>query len=443
MILKRAFTLFLCFFMIILIFMGPVLLHRYRVDYNKSYDDMKAEIHWRGVITVWDYPRLNTTNGTKLSWISSKIKQFEKLHPGVYIDFKELDVASGATLLKAAANTGAYPDVAPIGSDFYFMYEGMLENLNPYITEAEKSDFIPSALESATYKGSLYGLPWMMTGYTLLLNTQLFNERNVPIPENGNWTYEQFVEALKQLTYNANKKKGADVFGFNSYVQAGSYNLYGFLMSDGAEVVSRDLDEYTFYGPQAVSGLQRLWELKHIYKVTPPQFGEMTSSEAWASFVNGKVAVYPANSWTIPYLRNLSTGSFEFTVANYPTGKEEVPVSIGESVCSFGVFKQKDENKRKMCIEFVKFLTAAEAQEELKKYGYFPVHKSGQELYLNDKEMSIVQKSLCYVEPIPRVKNWEQIDLILQSRVKAAINDELSSEKALEEAKELLQKYIR
>ncbi len=267
-----------------------------------------------------------------------------------------------------------------------------MENLDPYIEEGEKSDFLPAALESATYKGNLYGLPWMMTGYTLLLNTQLFNERNVPIPENGNWTYEQFVEALKQLTYNKDKKKGIDVFGFNSYIQAGSYNLYGILMSDGAEVLSDDLDEYTFYGTKAVSGLQRLWQLKHIYKVTPPNFGEMTSSEAWASFVNGKVAVYPANSWTIPYLRNLTTGSFEFTVANYPTGKEEVPVSIGEATCSFGVFKQKDENKRKMCIEFVKFLTNAEAQEELKNYGYFPVRKSGQEMYINDKEMSVSTK---------------------------------------------------
>ncbi len=120
---KSLYSFFMLFYDCIVI-LGPVLLQRYRVDYNKSYEKMKAETHWRGVITVWDYPRLNSTNGTRFSWISVKIKQFEKLHPGVYIDFKELDVTSGATLLKAAANTGAYPDVAPIGSDFYFMSEG-------------------------------------------------------------------------------------------------------------------------------------------------------------------------------------------------------------------------------------------------------------------------------------------------------------------------------
>ncbi|HYE09476.1 MAG TPA: extracellular solute-binding protein, partial [Patescibacteria group bacterium] len=193
MTLKRAFTLFLCLLMAALVILGPGLLQKYRVDYNKSYEHMKSEIPWRGVITVWDYPRLNTQNGTRLTWISAKIKQFEKLHPGVYIDFKELDETNGYTLLKAAAVTGAYPDVAPVGSDYYFMSEGLLEELDGDITEAEKADFLPGALESASYRGKLYGMPWMMTGYTMLLNTQLFSEKNVPVPQDGNWTYEQFA----------------------------------------------------------------------------------------------------------------------------------------------------------------------------------------------------------------------------------------------------------
>jgi multiple sugar transport system substrate-binding protein len=286
-------------------------------------------------------------------------------------------------------------------------------------------------------------MPWMMTGYTLLLNTQLFNEKNVPLPQNGNWTYEQFVESLKQLTYDTNRRKGPDVFGFNSYIQPGSYNLYPFIMSDGAQIVNSIWDSYEFYGPHALSGLKRLWQLKHTYNVTPPEFGQMTPSQAWATFVNGKVAVYTAEAWTIPYLRNHSSGSFEFAVANYPSGKEERPAGIGARFCSFAVFKQKDESKRQMCAEFVKFLTAADDQEELKKYGYFPVRRSGQDIYLNDKEMSFVQKSLDYAGPIPRIKNWEQVDLILQSRIKAAINGELTPEKAVEEAKELVQKYVK
>lgn len=442
MTLKRAFTLFLCLLMAAFLVTGPILLERYKVDYDKSYEHMKRKITWRGVITVWDYPRLNTKDGTRLSWITAKIKQFEKLHPGVYIDFKELDSTNGATLLKAAASTGAYPDIAPVGSEYYYMAEGLLEELDDYITEEEKADFLPSALESATYRGKLYGLPWMMTGYTLLLNTQLFNERNVAIPQDGDWTYEQFLEAVKQLTFDTNKKKGPDVYGFHSSIQPGSYNIYGMLMSDGAQIISRENGRYAFDSPEALSALQKLYQLKHTYKVTPDNFGEASQEEVLSSFLKGKTAVIIAPSWAVPYIRNIADSSIEFTTANYPTGSAEVPVAIGSKVCSFGVFKQKDEQKKQMCIEFIKFLTSAESQVELKDYGYFPVRKSGENLYLNDKEMTMIQQSLSYVQHIPRHRYWEQIDLILQSRIKAAINGELTPEQALADAKELLRKYI-
>ena len=442
MILKRAFTLFICLLMIVFIMLGPMLLNRYRVDYNKSYSHMKSEIPWRGVISVWDYPRLNAQNGTRLSWISAKIKQFEKLHPGVYIDFKELDVNNGSILLKAAVKTGAYPDIAPVGSDYYMMSEGYLEQLDGAITENEKSDFLPDALESASYDGKLYGLPCMKTGYTMLLNTQLFSEKNVTLPQDGNWTYEQFTEAVKQLTYDTNRRKGPDVYGFNAIIQSGNYHIYGILMSDGAEILSGESGRYAFDSLAALSGFQKLYNLKYTYKATPDNFGEATQMEVLNSFINGKTAVIAAPSWTIPYLRNLSTGSVEFTTANYPTGTAEIPIAIGSSTCSFGVLKQKEELKRQICIEFVKFLTSSANQEDLKNYGYFPVRKTGEILYQNDKEMSMIQNSLRFVKPIPRHRNWEQIDLILQSRMKAAIMGELTPEEALKDAKQLLKKYI-
>ncbi|MDF2892915.1 MAG: hypothetical protein K0R80_3282, partial [Clostridia bacterium] len=40
MTLKRAFTLFLCLLMAVLVILGPGLLQKYRVDYNKSYEHM-------------------------------------------------------------------------------------------------------------------------------------------------------------------------------------------------------------------------------------------------------------------------------------------------------------------------------------------------------------------------------------------------------------------
>ena len=439
MILRKVFTLFLCAILVVYIFSGPTLLEQMRESYEKSIEPQHKKTEWTGVITLWDYPRLDMRNGTRFSWIKGKIKQFEKNNPGVYIELKQLDWQDGPTFMKAAAKTGANPDIAPVGSDYYYMSGGYLEELDKYITLEEKSDYIGSILDTSIYKGKLYGLPWMMTGYTMLLNADRFSERNISPPENGEWTYEQFVEALKQLTYDTDGKGGPDVFGFNSFIEPGYYNTFGIIMSDGALIMDEATGRYIFNTPEAVSGLTRLCDLKHKYKVAHPGFGAMNESQAWSTFLKGEAAVYIGGSWAVPLLRN-SQGdkAVNFTVAKYPTGSGDVPLSISSTTCSYAVFKQKEEGKRKVCADFIRFITSAEAQAELVNFGYFPVRKSGKHLYENDKEMYTIQQSLYFSEHLPKVENWSEIDAILQTKIKEAVAGSISPEQALKDADRLI-----
>jgi multiple sugar transport system substrate-binding protein len=437
---RRAFTLFLCAILAVYIFTGPSLLEQMKNNYKKSLEPTHKKTEWTGVITLWDYPRLDIRNGTRFSWIKSKIRQFEKQNPGVYIEFRELDWKEGPTFLKAAAKTGANPDIAPVGSDYFFMSKGYLEELDSYISLEEKADFIGSILDTAAYNGKIYGIPWMMTGYTMLLNTDKFNEKNISLPENGEWTYEQFVEVLKQLTYDTNGKGGPDVFGFNSFVEPGYYNTFGLIMSDGAQVIDEATGKYIFNTPEALSGLAKLCDLKFKYKVTHPGFGTMSENQAWSSFLNGETAVYIGGSWAVPLLRNSQGSSgINFAVAKFPTGKSDVPLSVSSTTCSYAVFKQKDEGKRKVCADFIKFITAAEKQNELADFGYFPVRKSGKHLYENDKELYTIQQSLYFAEHLPKVDNWGEIDLILQTKIKEALQGDISPEQALKDAEKLIE----
>ncbi len=444
MTLRRAFTLFLCAILVVYIFTGPYLLKYMKDSYKKSQEPEHKKTEWTGVITLWDYPRLDNRNGSRFGWIKSKIKQFEKKNPGVYIEFKELGWKEGPTLLRAAAKTGANPDIAPVGSDFFFISNGYLEVLDGYISLEEKADYISSILDTATYKGKVYGMPWMMTGYTMLLNTDKFNERNVGIPENGEWTYEQFVEALKQLTYDTDGKGGPDVYGFNSFIEPGYYNTFGIIMSDGAQIIDETTGRYIFNTPEALSGIKKLWDLKHKFKVTHPDFGVMNENQAWTSFLKGKTAVYIAGASTVPLLRNsLSNDGVSFTVAKFPAGKADVPLSISSTTCSYAVFKQKDEGKRKVCADFIKFLTSAESQNELVNFGYFPVRKSGKYLYENDKEMYTIQQSLYFAEHLPKVEDWNEIDLILQTKIREALLGTISPDQALRDAERQIEQRRR
>lgn len=443
MTLRRAFTLFLCAILAVYIFIGPALLEQMKNNYKKSQEPVHKKTEWTGVITLWDYPRLDIRSGSRFSWIKKKIRQFEKQNPGVYIEFRELDWMDGPTFLKAAAKTGANPDIAPVGSDYFFMSNGYMEELDSYLSLEEKADFISSILDTASYNGKLYGIPWMMTGYAMLLNTDIFSERSVSLPENGEWTYEQFTEALKQLTYDTNNKGGPDVFGFNSFVEPGYYNTFGLIMSDGAQIIDEATGKYTFNTPEALSGLTKLCDLKLKHKVTHPGFGTMNENQAWSSFLKGESAVYIAGSWAVPLLRNSQGSSgINFAVAKFPTGKADVPLSISSTTCSYGVFKQTDEGKRKVCADFIKFLTAAETQGELVDFGYFPVRKSGKHLYENDKEMYTIQQSLYFAEHLPKVGNWSEIDLILQSKIKEALLGSITPEQALKDAERMIEQRI-
>lgn len=428
MILRKVFTLFICAVLTFYIFSGPALLKQMKEDYKKSLEPVHKKTEWTGVITLWDYPRLDTRSGTRFSWIKSKIKQFEKQNPGIYFELRELDLNEGPSFMKAAAKIGANPDIAPVGSDYIFASEGYLEELDDHISFEERADFIDSILDTAMCNGKIYGIPWMMTGYTMLLNTDSFSERNVSLPEKGEWTYEQFAEALKQLTYD-------EVYGFNSFIEPGHYNTFGIIMCDGAQIIDDATGRYIFNTPEAVSGLAKLCDLKHKYKVTHPDFGVMNESQAWATFLNGKAAVYIGGSWTVPLLRNIRGKSeINFTTSGFPTGKSDVPLSLSSTACSYAVFKQKDNAKRKVCIDFIKFITSAEAQNDLVNFGYFPVRKSGKHLYENDKEMYTIQQNLYFAEHIPKVKNWNEIDLILQTGIKEAVQGNKSPEQAIKEA---------
>lgn len=439
MTLKKAFTLLLCVILAVYIFIGPDLLKQMKENYKKSLEPVHKKTEWTGVITLWDFPRLDIRNGTRFGWIKSKIRQFEKQNPGVYIEFRKLDWKEGPSFLKAAAKIGANPDIAPIGSDYFFMSGGYLEDLGSYISIEDRKDFIDSILDTAAYNGKLYGIPWMMTGYTMLLNTDRFSEKNVALPENGEWTYEQFVKALEQLTYGTDGNGGTGVYGFNSFVEPGCYNVFGILLSDGAQIIDEETGRYIFNTPEALSGLNKLYDLKYKYKVTHPGFGSMNENQAWSTFLNGETAVYIGGSWAVPLLRNSQGSSgINFTVAKFPEGKSDVPLSVCQTTCSYAVFKQNDEGKRKVCVDFIKFITSAEAQAGLADFGYFPVRKSGKHLYENDKEMYTIQQSLYFAEHLPKVDNWSGIDLILQTKIKEAIQGDISPEQAMKDAERLI-----
>lgn len=440
----RPFTLFLCLILIVFILFAPHFLIKPQIDelFDKIF---RKNIEWSGIITVRDYPRLDVETGYKYSWIMKKIKVFEKKNPGVIIDFKPLDPEFGHVELETAIKTNSCPDIAPVGANYEIISKDVLEPLDKYFKGAEIDNYKSSVISAVKHDNTIWGFPYMMENHCLFLNLELFNERGVKPPKDGNWTYEEFVEVLEKLTYDKNGDGKSDVFGFNSYIKANSYSTWGILLSDGGEIIDYRTGRYDFYNKKAISGLKKLVDLKLVHKVTPEKFGTNSSMEAWRSFaVDKRVAVYPGKTSlvnTLKVLNNKGKG-FNFGVANYPIGEAGIPISSGNTITAYGIFKQEDKKKLEMCVKFLEHLTNDESQKELYKQGVFPVKKGVGKIYKNDKMMSNIENNMSDSNFIGMHPKWGLIDDVLQSQIRMAILGNKSPEEAIKSAKENIDKLL-
>lgn len=433
---KRIVGIMIYLLLFSFIIIGPyyfIKKHPKTVDYN----EIENQTEWTGVITFWDFPRLDKKTNTNYKWIYEKIGAFEKANPGVYIDFQPLDWEKGRIKLDTAINMGDAPDIVPISNDSSILSQEVLVPLNSYLTVEEIESFRENAIEAITYKQNIWGIPWMMTNYTMILNLDLFREREVEPPIDGDWSYEEFVAKLQQLTYDSKGRETMDHFGFNSFIQSGYYNIWGILLSDGAKIFDKNL-QYAFYGDKALKGVEKIIDLKQKYGVTPSDFGENTSNVAWTSFYRDKkVGVYPVGTWALNVLDNLQDQGvgFEYTIAKYPYGQLGVPISISSGIGAYGVTKQKDEKKLKLCIAFLKFLADDKYQEELHRLGVFPVKKAVGNIYEGNPLMTSIYNDLDKTTIIPLHPYWREIDTILQNEIRLGVLGKKTSKEVLDDAK--------
>ncbi len=436
-ILRTIMTLILVAFT----FLWPIYFLNDNIDNHAPKENQQKQ--WTGIIELWDFPRLNVNTHSRYGWIKNKIKRFERENPGVYIDLKPISWSKGPVKLEVALNTGNVPDIAPVATDYLYMNENVLEPLDKYFTKEEKDEYKYQSLRAVTNNNVMWGIPFMMTGYAMYINLDVFNQMGVEPPIDGNWTYEEFIEKMQKLTWDSDNDGEVDHYGFTSFVKPNYYNLWGIILSDGAEIFKNN--KYVFYGDNAVKGLDKVVNMKNKYNITPEGFGIMDENEAWDMFSNKQnVAAYATGSWAVRVLeKRYSEGKgFNFDIVNYPIGNNKIPVSLGSNISAYGIFKQDDKEKLKMCVKFLKFITQDKYQKQLEDLGVFPVKRDIEDIYINNPKMKKIEESLTYTKNIPKHSKWKDIDRILQSQIRLAIIGDKSTEEAISESRRQIYKIL-
>jgi multiple sugar transport system permease protein len=385
-------------------------------------------------IKLWEFPRWREAPDSidRFAWTRRQIAAFERIHLEASVELTELTWEHGEDKKRISIAAGVGPDLITGTLPVHLIERGLVEPADAYMTEEEKDDVFPPALDAFTYNDRIYGWPWYLTGSAMFLNLELFERYGVTPPEED-WTYGDFLRCARRLTRDEDGDGKPETYGFGFLVRPGDTAVWPFLFPDGVPlppegpvIPSRSIrtDE---------AGLGLLFDLIHRERVAPLQSAAWDTEALWQRFTNQRdIAMAPWGIWAIPKLRTIE--GFRFDVLPYPslrTHESATPARAFIGTAGFIVLRQSDDRKRALCMELARFLVRPEAQQDLAQYGVFPSRASAGNIYEEDALMEKTQKIIIAGQTVPRHMQWAMIDEKLQREFQLALLGEKPVEAAL------------
>lgn len=347
-------------------------------------------------VTITFYKRGYVEGGadTASITIAKAVQIFQQNHPGITVKVVGIPWGpDGTTQLETAQQKGDEIDVYSVNAVDLARYAraGYLADIAPYLSEADRADFYASGLQAATLDGKIYAWPLWVTTVVVYANTDLLKERGLtPATLESPWTWDEFIAAAKRLTYL--KADGTQVYGFSSSSKPGFTVYFPLMYIDGGRTISPDGKRFIQNSPEAVSALQKIADLTQVYKVTPPDFGNVDQAGAEAQFKAGNLALLMD---TPAFIAELEKANFPFVVMPPPTGQTGQIVTTG-AFGLYGVFPSKDPARLKAALEFGRYMTGSEIAKDIPGYQLAPSLRRSNTAYATTSNRSIVARLVSF-----------------------------------------------
>lgn len=183
-----------------------------------------------GTLRVWLFQEVG--NAPKEKVVTSVVDAFEKAHKGAEVKIEYIPVETRAQRIKAAFNDPkSAPDVIEYGNTDtagYVADGGLLDISKEFAAWDESSDTDPTARQSVTVDGKVYGAPFFVGVRALYYRTDIFKELGLEVPK-----------TLAELTETAHAIRAArpDLYGI-AVGGAYTYGAMPFVWANGGELAT-------------------------------------------------------------------------------------------------------------------------------------------------------------------------------------------------------------
>lgn len=288
------------------------------------------------------------------------IEAFEAAHPDIKVTPIAVAYNDYHPKLQILIAGGQAPEVMRIDSYFFqgFLKTGALKDLSSMIksSKIDLTKYYQTGLQDSVSGGKYYGLPWGTAPLYMFLNTKVFKDAGVAIP-NANWTWDEFVKVAQALS------KGEGEAMVNGYgTTALELNtILPYIWGAGEDLFNKDRTKFALTTPGAAKKIDEIAKLIKAKTFADPAV--FTNADVLMRyFVQGKVGMMMGAASSILSLQK--TDGFEFTLLPFP-GTAKVPaVTISKSNTVSMYSKIKDKKVEAAAWEFLQFLRAPGQQGE-------------------------------------------------------------------------------
>ncbi|SHE12633.1 Putative ABC transporter substrate-binding protein yesO [Chlamydia abortus] len=228
------------------------------------------------------------------------IEQFEKLNPGIKVDYVPMTEPTNDEIMKKIdlySASGETLDVFLIADERSYAQRaanGMLEPLNTFI-EQEGFNYEEEYKTNTGINGKYYGLPGTFSTWFVMLNEDHLKEANLAVPT-IDWTWDDFMDYAKQMTAG----EGADKrYGTYHHTWTDYYTLGLWHQPKNNDIILPDLT-INLDDPGVRKSIEIRQQTEMVDKSAVPLVDVISQKMSYRPlYFNGKASMIVIGSWMI------------------------------------------------------------------------------------------------------------------------------------------------
>ena len=289
---------------------------------------------------------------------------FEKIYPDVdvVLEYTPASMSDYDKKVHLGLKGGTIPDIFVVDDDLYPTYAvgGNLENLEPYIrrdsAELKLEEFIPTALETFTYNGIRYGIPWDGFCTLIIYNKDIFDEAGLSYPD-SNWTWDDFCRIAWILTRDFDGDGFIDQYGGD--VGFTYLDLLSIIWAFGGNIMDKKRNHFMMNSPETIRGTRFVLDLKYKFN-TQPKAEEMSALPTEILLLTGQLGMRLAPCYVMINLFSAYEESgLRWDIAHMPTGPSG---KKGSRVSWDGIAMYAHTEYKQECWNLIKYILSPKIQ---------------------------------------------------------------------------------